>query len=67
MGGAMTTKYRCPVCKKYYVCRVPKGGDGSALAFPRHYIAATTITAGGVKVVLEEKKICPGSWREIIL
>jgi len=53
-------KHQCPVCKKLLKCKIPKGGDGSVVIFPRHKIAGETISAGGIKITLKEATVCPG-------
>lgn len=59
--------YQCPFCSHNYKGRIPKGGDGSALFFPKHQrkITAQNSIGGGTYSPILRKELCPGSYREI--
>lgn len=49
---------RCPFCFNNYQMIIPKGGDGSAVFFPRHK------RHKGFGYSFYDKEVCPGSNKE---
>jgi hypothetical protein len=57
--------FMCPFCSHNYLGRVPKGGDGSMLFFPKHNRIIPHSNNLGATILPGRKEICPGSWRSV--
>lgn len=53
----------CHICKKRFVGKIPKGGDGTALMPRKHYTKIPVITNLGFMPKNGTKIVCPGSYQ----
>ena len=53
----------CVVCKRRFIGKIPKGGDGSALVPRKHYQYIPITNNLGITLLPNTKIVCNGSYR----